>query len=142
VSRYVVDASVVMKWFVPEIHSEAALRLLDDRHELTAPDLVFAEVGNIVWKKVWRREITAVEGRRILRAFRSAPLRIESSSELLAAAFEIATACRRTVYDSLYIALAFAEECRMITADEALVRALLTSPVATRVEFVAAASVV
>jgi predicted nucleic acid-binding protein len=27
--KLVVDASVVMKWFVPEVHSEAAARLLD-----------------------------------------------------------------------------------------------------------------
>lgn len=38
-SRYVVDASVAVKWFVPEIHTDASLRLLDGNHELLAPDL-------------------------------------------------------------------------------------------------------
>jgi hypothetical protein len=45
----VVDASVVIKWHVPEIHSDAALRLLrDDGPALHVPDLLFAEVGNIL----------------------------------------------------------------------------------------------
>lgn len=43
--RLVVDASVAAKWFVPEIHQPAALRLLDDRHELLSPDLITAEFG-------------------------------------------------------------------------------------------------
>jgi predicted nucleic acid-binding protein len=39
VSAFVVDASVVVKWFVPEIHSDAARRLLVLPHEYVAPDL-------------------------------------------------------------------------------------------------------
>ena len=42
-SVLVVDASVVVKWFVPEIHSDAARRLLVLPHEYIAPDLLFAE---------------------------------------------------------------------------------------------------
>ena len=36
-SVFVVDASVVVKWFVPEIHSDAARRLLVLPHEYIAP---------------------------------------------------------------------------------------------------------
>ncbi|MBI4482062.1 MAG: type II toxin-antitoxin system VapC family toxin [Acidobacteria bacterium] len=50
--RFVVDASVAMKWFVPEAHQDAALRLLDDSCELLAPDFMAAEFGNILWKKM------------------------------------------------------------------------------------------
>ena len=39
-SRVVVDASVAVKWFLPEIHSEAALRYLDGDYERVAPDLL------------------------------------------------------------------------------------------------------
>jgi predicted nucleic acid-binding protein len=45
--RYVVDASVAVKWFVPEIHSAEALRLLSSDCELLAPDLLPSELGNI-----------------------------------------------------------------------------------------------
>jgi predicted nucleic acid-binding protein len=50
----VVDASVAIKWYLPEIHSEDALRLIDEERELLVPDLVWSEVGNILWKK-WQR---------------------------------------------------------------------------------------
>ena len=33
-SLFVVDASVGVKWFVPEVHSDAAQRLQDPAHEL------------------------------------------------------------------------------------------------------------
>ena len=37
-TAYVVDASVAVKWFVPEIHSEHALLLLRKRFALQAPE--------------------------------------------------------------------------------------------------------
>ena len=44
-SRYTIDASVAVKWFVAEVHSEAAARWLDFNPVLVAPDLLFAEAG-------------------------------------------------------------------------------------------------
>ena len=40
-SRFVVDANVAIQWSLPEIHSDAALRLLAQQHTLYAPDLIF-----------------------------------------------------------------------------------------------------
>ena len=58
----VVDASVVIKWHVAEVHTESALRLLrDDAPPLHVLDLVFPEVGNVLWKKVRRRHLTEAE---------------------------------------------------------------------------------
>ncbi|MCP5012242.1 MAG: type II toxin-antitoxin system VapC family toxin [Aestuariibacter sp.] len=53
---YVVDASVAMKWFVPEELSQEALTYLKDEHELLTPDLLWPEFANIAWKKVRRVE--------------------------------------------------------------------------------------
>ena len=50
-TAYVIDASVAVKWFVPEVHSEHALRLLRKKFALLAPELIQAEFGNILWKK-------------------------------------------------------------------------------------------
>jgi predicted nucleic acid-binding protein len=51
----VVDASIAAKWFIDEKGREQAIRLLDVA-ERQAPDLLIAEVANIVWKKdpAWR----------------------------------------------------------------------------------------
>ena len=51
----VIDASVLIKFFIPEILSEKA----ENHHNqvakgdlsLVAPDLIFPEAGNILWKK-------------------------------------------------------------------------------------------
>ena len=42
-SVFVVDASLVIKWFVPELHSEAARRWLGASHDYVAPNLRFSE---------------------------------------------------------------------------------------------------
>jgi predicted nucleic acid-binding protein len=66
VSVFVVDASVVVKWFVPEIHTDAARRLLVLSHEYVAPDLLVAETANTIWKKIRRKELTAEEGQQLV----------------------------------------------------------------------------
>jgi predicted nucleic acid-binding protein len=122
--RIVVDASVVVKWLLPEIHSEAARRLLAEEQELWAPDLVWAEVGNVVWKK-WRRgEIPADTAAALLGDFRKLPLRTLPSDLLFDAAWEVASNLSRSFYDSLYLALARSQGCPLVTADRKLWRAL------------------
>lgn len=135
-TRCVVDASVVVKWFVPEVHTDAALRYLDDAHERLAPDLLLPETGNILWKKVRLGEIAEGEGRKILRAVGAAPLRFHASAFLMEPAFEIANATGRSVYDSLYLALAVAQGCRLVTADRRLYNALHGGPLARSLQWV------
>ena len=135
-SRYVVDASVAAKWFIPEIHSNAALRLFEGDHSLTVPDLFVAEFGNILWKKVRLGDITRDEGREILRAMKIVPFDIVSSVPLLDPAFEIAVGLGRTMYDSVYVALAVLEGCPLVTADRALYRTIKTTPFAQNVQWI------
>lgn len=123
-SRFVVDASVAVKWLLPEIHSEDAERLLEKGVELSAPDLIRAEVGNIVWKR-WRRgEIPLERARFVFQVFQGYPLDILSSETLMDEAWEIAQSLNRSFYDSLYLALAFYQECPMVTADRRLYNAI------------------
>ena len=137
-SLYVVDANVVAKWFVPERLSAEALQLLDGTHELATPDLVWSEVGNVLWKKTRAAELTRKEAAQIVRALDRCPLTVYPSRVLLEAALEIALQTKRSVYDSLYLALAVALECRVATADERLVHALAGGPLAAHVAWVGA----
>ena len=134
--KAVVDASVVAKWFVPEIHSEAAARLLDAEIALYAPDLIGPEFGNILWKKVRRHEIEREEADEIMTAFAKLPFEIRPSVLLLSSAFELANELDRTVYDSLHLALAVAEECALITADAKFHATVRESPLAEHVQWV------
>ncbi len=51
-------------------------------------------------------------------------IRCTSSASLLADTYQIAVAHKRTVYDSLYLALSLRENCQFVTADEKLVNAI------------------
>jgi predicted nucleic acid-binding protein len=104
-SVYVVDASVAIKWYVPEVHSEIAACLLDGTHELIAPDLLLPEFGNIVWKKVQRGQISVETSRRIIQEFKAVTLQTYPSEPLLENAVDMAIALGRTVYDCFYNAL-------------------------------------
>ena len=98
-SVFVVDASVVVKWFVPEIHSDAARRLLVLPHEYIAPDLLFAETANTIWKKIRRQELTTEEGQQLVADIRQIAVETVPCRALAEDAHALANATGRTVYD-------------------------------------------
>jgi predicted nucleic acid-binding protein len=128
VSVFVVDASVVVKWFVPEIHSDAARRLLVLPHEYVAPDLLFAETANTIWKKIRREELTAEEGQQLVADIAQIAVETVPCRPLAEDAHALANATGRTVYDSMYVALAVRLNTRSITADDRLEAALKRIP--------------
>jgi predicted nucleic acid-binding protein len=124
VSVFVVDASVVVKWFVPEIHSDAARRLLALPHEYVAPDLLFAETANTIWKKIRRGELTPEDGPRLVGDIGRIAVETVACRALAEDAHALANATGRTVYDAMYVALAVRLDTRLMTADDRLEAAL------------------
>ena len=127
-SAVVVDASVVVKWYVPEIHSDAAHWLLQRNHQFLAPDLLFAEIGNVVWKKVRRGELSQKDGRELVRDVAKTSIESVSSQALINDAYPLAVATERTVYEALYLALALRLDTVFITADERLWNSIAKNP--------------
>ena len=97
-SVFVVDASVVVKWFVPEIHSDAARRLLVLPHGYIAPDLLFAETASTIWKKIRRQELTIEEGQQLVADIRQIAVETVPCRALAEDAHALANATGRTVY--------------------------------------------
>lgn len=128
-SVFVVDASVVLKWFVPEADSPASRRLLDTEHQFVAPDLLFSEVGNAVWKRVRRRELSADEGQRLIDDIAEVAVESVATRELLGDACAIAIATNQTVYDCMYLALAVRLDTQLVTADRRLRDGARANPV-------------
>ena len=62
-SLYVVDVSVGVKWFIPEVATPDSLRLQTGGHELHVPAFFTVEFANILWKKIRRSEITRADDR-------------------------------------------------------------------------------
>lgn len=135
-SLFVVDASVAIKWFLPEIYSDAALRLLAHQHTLHAPDLIFSEFGNVLWKRVRKNEISKNEANATLEGLLTLHLQVQPSQLLIPLALEIACGENRTVYDSLYLAAAIALQSSLVTADAKFYRALSKGPFSAHVVWV------
>ena len=127
-SVFVVDANIVIKWFVPEVHSDAARRLLAYRHSYVAPDLLFAETANTIWKKVRRGELSARNGERLVADIGRAAVETVPCRALASDAYVLASAGGQSAYDAMYLALAVRLDTRMITADERLAGALVATP--------------
>jgi predicted nucleic acid-binding protein len=136
-SVFVVDASVAMKWFVPEVHTADALRLRDPAYTLHAPGLFDAEMSNIAWKKVQRAELAPADAADLVAELPNLPLSRHPILPLLASAFDLACQTRRTVYDCLYLALALQLGQPMVTADQRLVNALASTPHAALLRWIA-----
>ena len=82
-SIFVVDASVAIKWFLPEIHSDAALRLLAQHHTLQASDLILSEFGSVLWKRVRKNEISKNEANAALDGLLTLHLQVQPSQLLI-----------------------------------------------------------
>ena len=117
-SVFVVDTSLVIKWFVPEIHSEAARRWLGASHDYVAPDLLFSEAGNAVWKKVRRKELEETEGRQLVMDLAQVAVETVATRSLLQDALALALTAGITVYDAMYLTLAVRLETEVITGDD------------------------
>jgi predicted nucleic acid-binding protein len=126
--RYVIDASVVLKWLLPESDSVLADRLLEtylnNEIELIAPDLLMLEVANALWKRVTRQDVSEREATGAYRDLMTLPLPLVSSSSLGAKALELSLKHQHSVYDLVYCALAIEKRCKFVTADQVLVNKL------------------
>jgi predicted nucleic acid-binding protein len=122
--RYVLDASVAVKWRLPEPDSAKAIALKADYvnqiHELLAPDVFPIEVAHALSRAERRGILKPPEGSQALADFLRILPQLHESLVLLPRAFEISSQARIGVYDSLYVALAEGENAPLITADQRL----------------------
>jgi predicted nucleic acid-binding protein len=131
VSQFVVDASVAVKWFLPAIGetlADEAMALLarytKEDARFLVPDLFWVECASVAWKAVRKGRLPKVSADAALAALTRYDFPTFPTVNLQSKAFEIATAHGRTVYDSLYVALALQTNSQLITADERLANAL------------------
>ncbi|HDD34200.1 MAG TPA: PIN domain-containing protein [Thermofilaceae archaeon] len=120
----VVDASIVVKWFVEEEYSREA-RLLRDAYaneliDVVAPSLLPYEVLNALKYSGAFGEEELKEIARTLEDFQITLFNLEG--ELASRSVELAMRKGITVYDASYIALAQILDTVLYTADEKLIR--------------------
>ena len=127
----VVDASVAVKWCLPLVREELvaeAEQLLESSRSndvrFLVPDLFWVEVANALWKAVRRNEISANNAAAAMSFLRDLDIATLASIDIVPQALDLAITHGRTVYDSLYVALAMQSKSSLITADERLANAL------------------
>lgn len=124
-TTFVVDASVAVKWLVTEHLSHAAVRLLDARHLLIAPELMFVEVANAMWAMSVRGDFGHGDLEQALDTLLLAPVAVPASlHELLPSAIRLASDLAHPVYDCCYLALAVRNRAPVVTADERFLAAV------------------
>jgi predicted nucleic acid-binding protein len=127
----VLDASVVVKWWFSEgevVLADAARTFLKAYSaadlEIHAPDLLYAEVGNVLWKATRLRDWPPLAARQAIKDLVGLGISVHPMSGLLPGAFELAAAYGITVYDASYVALARRLGIPCYTADRRLIRAV------------------
>ena len=130
-SQVIVDASVLAKWVLPGIHepladeaSQLLIQYVGDEIQLVVPDLFWTEMGSFLWKAVRTRRCALSEAQTGLTELSKYRITTIPSKPHLDFAFVIATAFDRSVYDSIYVALAISFKSHLVTADEKLANAL------------------
>jgi predicted nucleic acid-binding protein len=121
-SRAVIDASIVIKWVVEEDGTAEALALRRAYDKLLAPDLLVSECANVLWKKVARGQLTPEEAQLAARLIASAEIELVETRAFLETATMLAIKLSHPAYDCTYLALATAQGCSFVTADQGFVR--------------------
>jgi predicted nucleic acid-binding protein len=131
VSVVVLDVSVGAKWFLQgngEGLMDQAFALLNhyERGQVRfiVPDLFWAEFANVMWKAVRLSRLSKASADVAVASLMRRNFHTVPSLTLLDSAFQIATSYDRTLYDSLYVALAVHSKAQLITADERLANSL------------------
>jgi predicted nucleic acid-binding protein len=126
--KYVLDASVALRWVLPHPLSAKALQLRDDHcnqiHELLAPDLFMDEVASALTKAERQKIIAVGQAPALYVKVMNAPPVLLPHVHLITRAIDISSQTRSAFYDCVYVALAETENCECVTADDKMVNNL------------------
>ena len=117
----VLDASVAVAWFLPEVFSLEARqwrsKMMKKEVEFYVPNLHFYEFGNVLRKYVLFRDVSHEIAQEIFSLHLESPLKIISpnKSKLL----EISLKYNSTIYDAVYISVALELQAPLLTAERA-----------------------
>ena len=122
--RWVIDASVAVKWFLQEPRSVAAREVLSRQGRRIAPDRLLLEVANVLRRKERRGELTPAHADRAGATLSSFFHEILPTEPLLASAIDLSRRLDHPGYECVFLAAAMSPGSRLITADDHFFRKL------------------
>lgn len=126
----VVDASVAVKWFLPEQGSDKAIALLSAGDALLAPDLIRVEVAAAVTRRARQGDISQADAKETVRlwldSLAAGVLQLHTTLDDLREAGNLSLQLSHPFQDCLYLALARRTSSRFVTADRKFAERALT----------------
>lgn len=124
--KYVVDASVAIKWASQKREMDVGKArnlykaMLEGKLELYTPTFLLVELLNIlIWKKkASKRSVTLILKEIVEEGIRFIPLETNTSSIIKRFIYRYSV----TAYDATYLAVAYNLNCKLITADKKLLQ--------------------
>lgn len=114
----VVDATVVLKWFTPEIDDAVCLKLLDMPDlEMHAPTLLASQVGLALHRRFRSGQVPKGTARQVSATLAKLPIQWTPDTYLVHDAIRISTQTNRSFGDSLYLALALRKNATLVSGD-------------------------
>ncbi len=131
-TRFVIDASVAVKWVVTEDGTPEAITLLSANSLLAAPELLIAECSNILWKKVRLAELSEQEAMLAAGLLQCGRIELHPSRDLLEPATRLAIHLDHAAYDCIHIALAEKHGWQFVITDSRLLEKVRHSSLSCR----------
>ena len=116
----IADTSVAIKWFMREQQSEIAEAILESGLEIHAPEFMWIEAANGLWKQ-WRKLLLPQDDVAVSVAkLRGLVDHWHADADLLADASEMSVELAHPVYDCIFLVLARKLKMPLVTADKRL----------------------
>jgi predicted nucleic acid-binding protein len=119
--KLVVDASVVVKWFVEEDGQTEAIAILERNDECFAPDLVLVEVAGAFDKKIKAGAVAREQAFEALITIQS-KMTMVAGTRLIESALDLASELNHPVADCLYLSCALELGSLLVTADQIFIQ--------------------
>ncbi|MFT3786007.1 MAG: type II toxin-antitoxin system VapC family toxin [Tepidisphaeraceae bacterium] len=120
----VIDASVAVKWLVPEPGADAAKAWLSTSSRLIAPGLLAVEVASALLRRMRDGTLSPHYTRQALDAWQAIlgdeVVTLTSDELLLGPAIELSFEIRHPLADCLYLSLAESADAVLLTSDHTL----------------------
>jgi len=130
-TRFVTDASVVLKWFsnTGENDLKKALELREHfsrrKIEIYAPELLIYEIANVLrYKKALHEKLI----HKAISSIYDMDILLPVNSQIMTMAVTLARKYGVTVYDSAYLSFAQIAGCHLVTADRKLYQKIKDMP--------------
>ena len=125
-TRAVLDASIAVRWFIPEVGTDRVVELMQSCDKWIAPRLIVTEFASAMRRKVVAGEVRAefaVDALDTLRTtIAEGLLDLAFDETLVSSALTLALTLLHKIPDCMYLALAEREGIALATADVTLAR--------------------